>query len=69
MIDPRRLALIIALTLVLFVLDYSLPLGVATGMLYACLLFLTAPSTSQRFLLIAASTASVLIVIGGRGTL
>lgn len=67
MIDPRRLALILVLTAVLFLLDYSLPLGVATGMLYACLLFLTAPSTSQRLPLIAACAASVLIVVGGTG--
>ena len=67
MLEPRRLTLILCLTAALFVLDYLLPLGVATGVLYAFILFLTAASASHRLPWLAAAIASVLLIVGGTG--
>ncbi len=65
--EPQRIGLLLLLTLTLFVLDYSLPLGVATGVLYACILFLTAASSYRRLPLISAVVASGLILLGATG--
>lgn len=65
--ELHLIGIIGTLTVALFALDFSLPLGVATGMLYAGILLLTSASRYQYLPVIMASVASGLIGIGGMG--
>ncbi len=60
-----RLSLIVALTLGLLWIDRFIPLGVAIGVLYACVLFLAAASPYRHMPAIVAIISSLFIVIGG----
>lgn len=59
-----RLILIVALTLGLLWIDKFIPLGVAIGVLYACVLFLAATSSHYRMPAIVATISSIFIVLG-----
>lgn len=62
-----RLGLIVALTLGLLWIDRFIPLGVAIGVLYACVLFLAATSSYHHMPAIIATISSLFIVVGGMG--
>ncbi len=59
-----RKSLIVALILGLFSVDKFIPLGVAIGVLYACVLFLAATSSHYGMPAIVAAISSIFIVLG-----
>ena len=59
-----RLSLIAAITLGLLWSDKFIPLGVAIGVLYACMLFLAATSSHSYMPVIVATISSIFIVLG-----
>ena len=59
-----RKSLIVALTLGLFWIDKFIPLGVAIGVLYACVLFLASTSSHDRMPVMVATISSIFIVLG-----
>lgn len=67
--EPLRYLLLTVLSLALFALDTSLPLGIATGVLYAGVVLLTTGTANVRVPLIVSGIASILIVGGAIGTL
>lgn len=64
MADPARFGWLLLTSLLLFVLDWTVPLGVGVGMLYAALIFLAAPSPDRWHPITMAVLATILIVLG-----
>lgn len=55
---------VVGLCSAIFLLDFFLPLGVAIGMLYACIVFLTAKYSRDSDVLLVASACTVLVLAG-----
>lgn len=62
--EALRIGLVVALILGLVWIDLSIPLGVAIGVLYACVLFLAAASPYRQLPVVVAAGSTFCIVLG-----
>lgn len=62
--EALRICLVVGLVLGLVWIDLSIPLGVAIGVLYACVIFLAAASPYRQLPVVVAASSTFFIVLG-----